>query len=116
MENYIWLVLIPQLGVFFTIAATFVSISALLLGIGLFISYEDLDKKEIPYFIIWIKRIGIMSVFCWIVVVCLPDKNTVIQLKALSLLSDVKGLNTIPQKVIEKLDSLLKVENKKGED
>jgi len=105
MENYLLLVVLPNLSIFFAL----VGLLGLLFTGGFFVcTYSDLYKEEdienlfkstgriACYFL------GMLFMSCF-----MPDRTQVIQLKVISTISELKGVEEIPQKMIDRINDLL---------
>lgn len=111
MNSYLLLVLLPHLDSFLGVAGALGLVSSLIGGIMSFASYmnayDDEDKKESMKFFGWAKRIFCGAFLAIFLTIFIPNKTELLQMKAIEVLSEVKGLDAIPQKVVDRLNSLL---------
>jgi hypothetical protein len=70
-------------------------------------AYSDSEKESSKRFLTNIIKIGSAFLFCTFLTIFIPSKTELVQLKAIEILSEVKGLDAIPQKVVDRLNSLL---------
>lgn len=113
--NYLLLVAIPNIGVFFTILGI-LGILFCVVGFFVFLSkkqdaYSEKDHKECDMYQSYIIKMFIASIIMLFVTCFIPERNQIIQLKIIDAVSELKGIDDIPQKLIDKLNNLLN-ENK----
>lgn len=116
MLNYLLLVILPNLDCFFGTLGVFgIVTSIVLLVIYLSKKFEactnDEEEQAAQYFKKIIPIFSV-SVLMFLFSCFLPTKKDIIQLKAISIISELKGADQIPQKVIDRLNDLLGEEKK----
>lgn len=119
LDNYFWLVVIPNLECFFGVLGCFGVVASI---VCFYISFEQyafytrpeeyhdaLEKKralERKYsrfaFNLFLASTIIFLITCFI-----PTKKDIIQLKTISIISELKGADLIPQKLVDRLNDLL---------
>lgn len=111
MNNYLFLVVLPNIRAFFVITGGLGIIGCLIA----FICYlnESIDtynnegKEKLKKF-----RKGIVTTLivclCAVFITCfIPQKKDILQFKAISVLQELDGVDKIPQKIIDKLNNIL---------
>lgn len=119
MDSYLCLVVIPNLRIFLIIAGLF----GLILCISCVLSLWEIGLDGVPEEhrrTCFKMRIGLVkgilfSVFILFLSGFFPSKKEMIQLKALNMISELKGVEQIPQKLVDRLNELLDVEEKKND-
>lgn len=119
MENYFLMVLLPHLDCLLSILGITGLIACGIGAIPAFLAYTDAWRdtdiaNSIKLFKL-IKKTLIGSILLLCLSIPIPSKTEIIQLKAVSILSDVKGLDQIPQKLVDKLSNLLELVDKEKE-
>lgn len=114
MNNYFLWVVLPNLSCFLGIFGIIGIISCI---VGVIISIvmdenacDKEDKKKAKKVRESSINVLIGSIIMIFITCFIPEKKDLMQLKALSILSEVKGADKIPQKLIDKLNDLLEVE------
>lgn len=98
MNNYFLFVLLPNIGELLKI----ISFIGFVLSIFFAIFAEE-EKKFINHFItIVVFTLIVTFISCFI-----PTKKDVLKLKAISAVSEIKGIDKIPQKLIDLLNDSL---------
>lgn len=107
MSNYLWLVVMPNIGKLLDIFGGFgliIFATALLL----FVAFQGLhggdDYKQT---IKNLRKILLVSMMMFFIGCFIPSKKEIIELKAISIISEINGADQIPQKIIDKLNDLL---------
>jgi|SRR5690349_6526484 len=118
MNNYFWLVVLPNLdyflgtlgilGIVFCIFAVFFYLHMLCEAC------DEEDEQEALKFAKNTLKVFVMSMFLFFITCFIPTKKDIAQLKVLSVVGELKGVDKIPQKLIDRLNDLLDEEEKKG--
>ncbi len=108
MNNYLFLVVLPKISCLLVILGSLGLIGSILYLCGCIMDTDYINSKEKPD-PIWSfnKRIFFISAMFLFITVFIPGKKEFLQLKAISIISETKGINGIPQKLINKLNYLL---------
>lgn len=109
--NYFLLVVLPHLSIWIEGISVFFFI---VLCIPLFLCgmasiFEENEKERKEAFMI-VKRVLLyimIPLFVSFLTVLIPTKTEILQLKTISIMQEVKGLDSIPQKVVDKINNLL---------
>ena len=111
MNNYFWLVVLPNLDCFF---GTLGILGLLACIIGGFVYmhkkidvYGGFDEKEAWEFAKKMFKLFAVSMTIFFVTCFIPTKKDIIQLKAISMISELKDADKMPQKLIDRLNDLL---------
>lgn len=111
MNNYFWLVVLPNLNCFFETLAILGTIACI---IGGFIykekkinAYNENDHKEAWEFAKTMYKVFAISMIMFFITCFIPTKKDIIQLKTISIISELKNADKIPQKLIDRLNDLL---------
>lgn len=114
--NYFLLVVLPNLSGLFSSVGFIILIACIICSIVLSFIYSDSSyysqnyEEEKKQFAIWFRSLikaFILSLSLLFAACFMPTKKDVIQLKAISIVSELKGVDKIPQKVIDRLNDLL---------
>lgn len=118
MENYLLLVVIPNLDCFFGSLGVIGIVTCIILFIGSGIqysdAYDDADTQKAIKNIKTVCKIFAVSMFLFFITCFIPTKKDMIQLKAISIISELQGVEKIPQKVVDRLNDLLDAGEKDG--
>lgn len=119
MENYFLLVLLPHLDCFLSGLGIFGVVVCGICAIPCGVVYTDAHgEDEVNHAKKLVKiltRTLIGSIALIALSVPIPSKTEIIQLKAINVLSEIKGVDQIPQKVVDRLNSLLDLVDKENE-
>ncbi len=111
MINYFLLVLLPNLSCFFVTLGIFGIVTSIVLFlIYLSKKFEACDDREEAAASLYFKKtipVFLVSVLLLFVSCFIPEKKDMLQLKAVSIISELKGVEQIPQKLIDRLNDLL---------
>ncbi len=111
MNNYFWLVVLPNLDSFFGTLGVVGLISCVIGGfIFMHKKIEAYNKEDHENAWKFAKKMFIIfgiSMSIFFVTVFIPSKKDIVQLKIISVVSEIKGVEQIPQKLINKLNLLL---------
>lgn len=115
--NYFLLVVLPHLSTWIeSISVLFLIVLCFPLFLcGMASIFEAHEKERIEAFI-YSKRIlayGLIPLFVLFLTIFIPTKTELLQLKTISIMQEVKGLDSIPQKVIDKINTLLDIKKEK---
>ena len=121
MNNYFMLVVFPNLSTIFEIITSFVTVAFCLCSVILFISYcennysqySDPDGLKLKEHLKHIKKIGILVATLMIVGAFLPSRKEIIMLKSVSIMQETKGIENIPQNLVDKINEVLKITDQK---
>lgn len=111
MENYFWLVVIPSLGCFFATLGCIGIVACIFGGFSYAyqkmealyeVEHENAHKKAKIVLKLFIISMAMFFVTCFI-----PTKKDIIQLKIIHIASELKGIDQIPQKLVDRLNDLL---------
>src|SRR4030095_1251997 len=109
--NYLFLVLLPNINNFFcTMGCISMGLSVIFLIICACKKIESCDEDDEKKCLELSKNISklfFISLLIFFISCFIPDKKDIIQLKVISIISELKGIDNIPQKIIEKLNDLL---------
>jgi hypothetical protein len=109
MSNYLLLVLLPKIGAAFFGFAIFsfiISCLAVLNWADEHSAVEISGRNCINSFI--------ATVFLFFIAIAIPTKKEMIMLKGLSVVSELKGVNKIPQNLVDKINNLLEDKTEKN--
>ena len=115
MNNYLWLVVVPNLASFFETLGILGVVSCIVGGV--FYTAEKLtacgkeEHKEAGKLAKNTMKLFSVSMTLLFIVCFIPNKKDVIQLKAISMVSELKGSDQIPQKIVTRLNKLLDEED-----
>lgn len=109
MENYLLLVVLPNLAVFFAIVG-FVGIVATLICFVCTCDQYATREQINRYLKVGGIFLGFLFISCFI-----PCEKQIIELKVISTISELKGVSQIPQKMIDRINDLLDMGKKKNE-
>lgn len=105
MNNYLLLVVLPNMNTLLNVISVIGIISSVwICCVGCNEKNEKLVKKSIKIFIY---SLVLIFISCFI-----PTKKEIIELKIISVVSGVKGIDKVPQNIIDKLNDFLEIGNK----
>lgn len=111
MINYFLLVVIPNLDCLLSCLGIMGMMVAFVLGLILWSKMSDAscDKEHKECWVLAnnILKILIASMFIFFITCFIPSKKDMLQLKVISIVSELQGVEKIPQKVIDRLNDLL---------
>ena len=111
MDNYWWLVVIPNLDFFFGTLGCFGIVACIIGGFIYLVkkieAYDEKDHKNAWKFAKTMFKVFATSMTLFFITCFIPTKKDIIQLKAISIISELNGVNQIPQKLIDRLNILL---------
>jgi hypothetical protein len=111
MENYLLFVLLPNIADFFGVLCIIGFIISLIgfldYSVRMSSAYHTEDKNEASQYGKKIIKIFISSIILLFIACFIPCRKEIVQLKAISMVSELKGIDKIPQKLLNKLDKLL---------
>lgn len=114
--NYFLFVFLPHFDVFISFLGFYCLIASLILGFVVFNSYtaicNDRDIKEFIKLKNLLYKFIAVSCTSFILSIPIPSKKELIQLKAINVLQEIKGIDLVPQKLVDKLNNLLDMDNK----
>ncbi len=118
MENYWWLVVIPNLDCFFGTLGC-LGIVAFIVGGFVYLhkkieAYNEKDHKNAWAFAKTMFKVFAASMTLFFITCFIPSKKDIVQLKVISVVSELKGVDQIPQKLIDRLNELLDGDKKNG--
>ncbi len=109
--NYFLLVLLPHLDCYIQLIGIIgfvISLIACLIKLhDVFDAYNDDDLIEAKSVLRKTAKIPLAFLLLSSLSIPIPNKREIIQLKAITVLSEIKGLDQIPQKLIDRLNDLL---------
>ena len=116
MDNYFWLVVVPNLECFFgtlgVIGLVFcVVCSAIYISMKLE-AYDEEDEDKARKFAKSIIKVFSVSMTMFFITCFIPTKKDMIQLKIISVVSELKGVDKIPQKLVDRLNYFLDQDSK----
>lgn len=107
MNNYLWLVVMPNFGKLLDILGGF-GLIVFITALFIFVAFKDLhgvdDHKQT---IKSLSNILLMSIMMFFIGCFIPSKKEIIELRAISIISEVNGADQIPKKIVDKLNDLL---------
>lgn len=111
MSAYWWLVFLPNFSCFLSILS-FCMIVGCVIGTMGFVSlkvdaYNDKDHAEANQYGYKLLKITLIPVLLFFISCFIPDKHAMLQLKAINIISELRDVDKIPQKVVDKLNTLL---------
>lgn len=111
MNNYFWLVVLPNLDCFFG-ALGILGIVACIIGGFVYMhikidAYNKEDHANAWKFAKTMFKVFAVSMTLFFITCFIPTKKDIIQLKIISVVSELKGVDKIPQKLIDRLNDLL---------
>jgi hypothetical protein len=116
MDNYFWLVVLPNLDCFFVLLGV---IGIFACAVGCFMYADKKMDAYTPECHAKASKFGkcvfkglSLSLLLLFISCFIPTKKDIMQLKVLSLVSEIKGIDQIPQKIIDRLNEVLEAENK----
>lgn len=119
MNNYLLLVLLPHLDCFLTIIGAITVIIGL---IGSFISISAIseadgegEEKSAKSMLVTFVKALIAGLIMLFISIFIPTKAEIIQLKVLGALSELRGADKIPQKLIDRINDLLDLKEESKE-
>lgn len=106
-----WLVVIPNLDCFLGVLGVMGIISSVFGGF-VYIdkkidAYDQKDHEDAWKFAKTIIKLFAASMFMFFITCFIPTKKDIFQLKIISVVSELKGVDQIPQKLIDRLNDLL---------
>lgn len=111
MNNYFWLVVLPNLDCFIT---TLVILGFVVSGVSGFVYMlavlDEPCEEEMQYRKCWGKKIIntlLASSLLFFITCFIPNKKDIVALRVISVVSELKGVEQIPQKIIDKLNTVL---------
>ncbi len=113
MNNYFLLVVLPNLDVLIQILG-FIGIVISIIVFCSSIDSHDRDDDDVFGVMKASIKLFLASVFLFFISCFIPGKKEIIQLKIISVVSELKGVEQIPQKLIDRLNDVLGEGN--GED
>lgn len=116
MENYFWLVVLPNLDCFFGMLGIIGLVVSVIGGFIYLGQKTDARHKE-DHDNAWMFARSMLKVFAasmaMLFITCFfPTKKDIIQLKIISVVSELKGADQIPQKLVDRLNDILGEETK----
>lgn len=111
MNNYFWLVVLPNLDCFFGILGCMGMIFCII-GFLVYLNkkieaYQIEDHKKAGEFAKTLFKVLGGSMIMFFMTCFIPSKKDLIQLKMISVIAELKGVEQIPQKLIDRLNNLL---------
>lgn len=111
MNNYFWLVLLPNIECFFCTLGI-IGIVACVVGGFIYMSMQLEAYNKEDHDNAWIFAKKILKVFAasmtLLFISCfIPSKNDIVQLKIISVVSELNGSEQIPQKLVDRLNAIL---------
>ena len=117
MINYFMLVVVPNLNIFFV---NFGSVGVICSLIGFLIylhkrfeAWDKATRKASDKFLKGLIPIFVVSLISIFISCFMPSKKDILQLKTISIISELKGADQLPQKIITRLNKLLDVDEPK---
>ena len=111
MNNYFWLVLLPNLDCFLCTLGVVGIVGCVASGI-IYASmkieaYDEDDQKKASKFAKVVLQLFSISMTLFFITCFIPTKKDIIQLKIISVVSELKGAEQLPQKLVDRLNSIL---------
>ncbi len=111
MNNYFWLVLVPNLNGFFSLLGISGIVACIICGFFYMTkkndAYDDEDREIAKKTGVAALKMFSVSMVIFFITCFIPSKKDLITLKILSVVSELKGADKIPQKLIDRLNALL---------
>jgi heme/copper-type cytochrome/quinol oxidase subunit 2 len=118
MMNYFLLIIVPNLHCFVSVLSTFgivLSVASFLIWMHLKCeARNDEDEKQALIHLNRVVKIFLVSISMLFIICFIPSRSAIIQLQVINCIQELKGVQEIPQKLIDKLNKILEIEDKKN--
>lgn len=116
MGNYFWLVVVPNLDCFLGTLGI-IGIVACILGGFIYLTkkleaYNEEQHENAWKFAKTMLKMFAASMTIFFITCFIPSKKDIILLKIISVVHELKGIDQIPQKLIERLNDFLEEDKK----
>ena len=113
--NYFLLVLLPHLDRFLGTLGILGLIICVLSSLPILCAYGEEDERFPFIFKRFLQALS-FSVFLIFLTIPIPSKTELVQLRVVNILDETKGLDKIPQKIVDRISKLLDLVEDKNKD